>query len=198
MSMHASALGHPHESLTLVGSVLDRQLSPRLRALFLTRQARAQAQLGDESALKAFGPIKSLFLDGLTDSEEHHFWWVDERELAWHEAMAARDLGKHTWGVDYFERSVAATPAGEVRSQYLHRAYLLRAEVEQKAWSEAESTAASLRPLAVEVASTRTDRLLQQLPVTQLRMTAPSRVRDAIIDLASLTEAKLLDEGTST
>ena len=197
MSMHAAALGRPDESLALVEPVLhDEKLSPRLRALFMTREARALAQLGEGSALKKFGPIRSLFLDGVTDADLHHFWWVDERELAWHEAMAARDLGRSTHGVDFFERSVEATPASETRSQYLHRAYLLRAQAEQQAWSDAECTAASLRPLAVEVASTRTDQLLQKLSNSGVLASAPTSAADTIGELVLLTENKLLDEGT--
>ena len=111
MSMHASVLGHPNESIAIVSAVLDQKLSPRVRALFLTRQARAQAQLGDESAIGMFERIRSLFLDGLVDSDLQHFWWIDEREMAWHEAMAASDLGQYSRGMDSFERSVEATPS---------------------------------------------------------------------------------------
>src|SRR5918992_1735709 len=100
--------------------------------------------------------------------------------------MAARDLGKHSRGIEFFERSVAATPVNEVRSQYLHRAYLLRAQVEQRAWSEAEATAASLRPLAVEVASTRTDKLLQQLAHLDVLASASTGVSDIICELVLL------------
>jgi len=197
MSMHAAVLGRPDESLALVRPILDeeKKLSPRLRALFMTREARALAQLGEVSALDKFAAINSLFLDGVTDADLHHFWWVDERELAWHEAMVARDLGRHTQGVDFFERSVEATPATEVRSQYLHRAYLLRAQVEQRAWSEAELTASSLRPLAVEVASTRTDKLLQGLKNEHVLAGA---IGDSITELVSLTESKHSDEEVLT
>ncbi len=52
-SMHAASQGHPREALQIARSVLegDYRLSPRLKALFLTRKARALAQGGDESAL---------------------------------------------------------------------------------------------------------------------------------------------------
>jgi len=186
-------LGRPNESIALVSAVLEQKLSPRVRALFLTRQARAQAQLGDESALGMFEKIRSLFLDGLVDSDLQHFWWIDEREMAWHEAMAASDLGKHLRGIDSFERSVEATPTQEVRSQYLHRAYLLRAQVEQQAWSEVALTVASLQPLAVEVASTRTDNLIQQLAARPIA--APDGVADSLANLILLTEQKSTVEG---
>ena len=53
-SMHAAKQGRPREALHIARSVLegDYRLSPRLKALFLTRKARALAQGGDESALR--------------------------------------------------------------------------------------------------------------------------------------------------
>ena len=139
-------------------------LSPRLKALFLTRKARAMAQGGDGSALSLLPEIRSLFLDGVTDGDPAWAWWIDERELAWHEAMVHRDLGLCGRAIDHFERSVAATPADEIRSQYLHRAYLLQAQVDIGAWDAAEQTIQQLVPLSREVASTRTVVLLRDIP----------------------------------
>jgi hypothetical protein len=95
-SMHAAHQGRPREALHIARSVLegDYRLSPRLRALFLTRKARALAQGGDESALRLFPQIRSLFLEGVSDGDPAWAWWIDERELAWHEAMTQRDLGR--------------------------------------------------------------------------------------------------------
>lgn len=161
-SMHAGALGRPTEALHIARSVLEGgyQLSPRLRALFLTRKARALAQGGDEAGLQLFGEIRSLYLDGPAADDPPWAWWVDERELAWHEAMAERDLGHLTRAITEFEHSVTATGAHETRSRYLHGAYLLRAQVELGAWTDAETTLRTLIPLAGEVASTRTVVLL--------------------------------------
>ena len=94
-SMHAASAG------AAKGSAPDRAFSPggrlpaipRLKALFLTRKARALAQGGDESALRLLPEIRSLFLDGVSDGDPAWAWWIDERELAWHEAMIQRDLG---------------------------------------------------------------------------------------------------------
>ena len=165
-SMHAGSQGHPREALQIARSVLegDYVLSPRLKALFLTRKARAMAQGGDGSALSLLPEIRSLFLDGVTDGDPAWAWWIDERELAWHEAMVQRDLGLCGRAIDHFERSVAATPADEIRSQYLHRAYLLQAQVDIGAWDAAEQTIQQLVPLSREVASTRTVVLLRDIP----------------------------------
>lgn len=197
MSMHAGALGRPDEALALVQPVLDDgRLTARVRALFMVRAARARAQLGDESALGLFDQIRSLFLDGLAAGDAAHFWWVDERELDWHEAMAASDLGRGTLGVDFFERSVEAIPDGEVRSHYVHRAYLLQAQVAQGAWAGSEHTAASLLPLALEVASTRADRLLEGVVSSVSRASLPGSVADSIGELTALVGSKRSEGGS--
>lgn len=164
-SMHAAALGRPREALQIARSVLEGEyeLSPRLKALFLMRKARALAQGGDEDALRLFSEIRSLFMDGVREGEPAWAWWVDEHELDWHEAMAQRDLGLANRSVDLFERSVVATPLTEIRGQYIHRAYLLQAQVDNSTWSDAEQTIRQLLPLSTEVASTRTVVLLRRV-----------------------------------
>jgi transcriptional regulator with XRE-family HTH domain len=163
-SMHAASQGRPREALQLVRSVLEGGylLSPRLRGLFLTRKARALAQLGDENALKLFSEIRSLFLDGVSDTDPAWAWWVDERELLWHEAMVQRDLGL-AQAVTNFERSVLGVPASETRSQYVHRSYLLRSQVENKSWAASEKTMREIIPLSAQVASTRAVVLLRNV-----------------------------------
>ncbi|HEX2823584.1 MAG TPA: hypothetical protein VHO07_25990 [Streptosporangiaceae bacterium] len=162
-SMHASAQGRPREALQIARSVLegDYRLSPRVKALFLTRKARALAQGGDVNALHLLPEIRNLFLDGVSDGDPAWAWWIDERELAWHEAMVERDLGLGNRAITQFEHSVVATRATEIRSQYLHRAYLLQSQVDNTTWDAAEQTIRELLPLATEVASTRTVVLLR-------------------------------------
>jgi tetratricopeptide (TPR) repeat protein len=162
-SMHAGFMNRPQEAHDLADLVLSGayQLTPRLKALFLTRKARALAQGGDESALRLFNEVRSLYLEGISDSDPGWAWWIDERELAWHEAMCRKDLGDSRRAIAQFERSVAATPAAETRSQYLHRAYLLGAQVSVRSWSAVETTLTQLGPMAREVASIRTAVLLR-------------------------------------
>ena len=163
-SMHAASQGRPREALQLARSVLegDYQLSPRLRGLFLMRKARALAQCEDESAVELFPQIRSLFLDGVSDADPAWAWWVDERELLWHEAMAQRDLGMPQ-AVIQFERSALGVPTNEIRSQYVHRSYLLQAQVENRSWAAAESTIREIVPLPAQVASTRAAVLLRNV-----------------------------------
>jgi hypothetical protein len=163
-SMHAASQGRPQEALNLARSVLegDYQLSPRLRGLFLTRKARAMAQCGDEKSLDLFPEIYSLYQDGVRGNDPAWAWWVDERELLWHEAMAQRDLGLPL-AVAQFERSAAAVPSDETRSQYVHGSYLLQSHVENRSWEAAEGTLADLIPLSRDVASTRAVVLLRDV-----------------------------------
>jgi hypothetical protein len=78
--------------------------------------------------------------------------------------MIQRDLGLPGQAVEHFERSVMAIPADEIRSQYLHRASLLQAQVDNGTWGDAARTIEQLIPLSREVASTRTVVLLRDIP----------------------------------
>lgn len=197
-SMHAGALGRPGEALHIAQSVLDGnyKLSPRLRALFLTRKARALAQAGDESAIALFDEIESLYLDGVQDGDPNWAWWIDERELAWHKAMATQALRQDSLALVEFEHSVEATAPTETRSQYLHRAYLLQAQVDAASWDAAEVTIKSLLPLIPEVESTRTKVLLREA-ITKIaeHNKVPGKIQSGIaqlgiaLDEADLTEA---------
>jgi len=164
-SMHAGFLNRPREALHIADSVLNGgyRLSPRLRTLFITRKARALAQGGDDSSLQMFKEIRSLYLDGVQQTDPAWTWWVDERELAWHEAMAKQDLGDSKSAIVQFERSLEAASPAETRKQYTHRAYLLGAQVNLRSWNAVESTMQQLYPLAIEVASTRTVVLLRKI-----------------------------------
>lgn len=72
-----------------------------------------------------------------------------------------RDLGFSGKAIDHFERSVMAVPADEIRSQYLHRAYLLQSQVDNNTWDAAAHTVQRLIPLSREVASPRTAVILR-------------------------------------
>jgi transcriptional regulator with XRE-family HTH domain len=189
-SMHAASQGRPREALQIARSVLegDYLLSPRLKALFLTRKARALAQGGDDRALGLFSEIRSLYHEGVSDDDPAWAWWIDERELAWHEAMIQRDLGMPARAITQFERSVIATPATEIRSQYLHRTYLLQAQVDNATWGDAEQSIQQLLPLSSEVASTRTVVLLRKI---SSQLSADPRVPSALRDQVTLLNAAL-------
>ncbi|WP_233520461.1 XRE family transcriptional regulator, partial [Prauserella sp. PE36] len=197
-SMHAGAMGRHGEALQIACSVLEGNysLSPRLQALFLMRKARALAQGGDESALAMFDQIYSLYLEGVRDDDPAWGWWIDERELAWHKAMARQALSRDSLALAEFEHSVEATEPSETRSQYLHRAYLLQAQVDAATWDDAEATIMSLLPLIPEVESTRTKVLLRgAISKVAAHNKIPGKIESGIaqlgiaLDEADLTEA---------
>jgi hypothetical protein len=105
--------------------------------------------------------------------------------------MVQRDLGLSSQAIDHFERSVAATPADEIRSQYLHRAYLLQAQVDIGGWDAAEQTVQQLVPLSREVGSVRTVVLLRDLPKQlAVRAKVPPSFREMMgVFTATLDEA---------
>jgi hypothetical protein len=189
-SMHAGFMGQPQEALDITEMVLAGQykLSPRVEALFLTRKARALAQGGDTAALRILSKARSLFEDGVNSDDPAWAWWIDESELSWHEGMCQQDLGDSHNAVDQFERSVAAAPVSQIRSQYVHRAYLFEAQVNLRSWSAASATARDLIPLATEVASTRTIVLLQKV-LRQLTGPGSSVPSSFLHDAASLNSA---------
>jgi len=180
-SMHAGFLGRPLEALHLAESVLQGRdrLTPRVKALFLVRKARALAQGGDDQAMQLFDAVRSHFQDGGCDSDPKWAWWVDERELAWHEGMAQLHLGRPTVAAELFERSVASTKPHEVRSRYLHLAYLLGAQTRISAWRDAEESLRQLTPLANEVASQRTAVLLSKSLPRLCEPHVPTGTREA-------------------
>lgn len=185
-SMHAGAMGRPSEALQIANSVLesDDHLSPRVRALFLTRRARALAQSGDASAISQFEQIRSLYLDGTTESDPAWAWWIDDRELAWHEGMALRDVGQHGHALELFARSVEATPETEVRSQFLHRAYLLQAQLDVRSWNDAETSIPRLAHLSAEVGSPRTTTILRaSISEATRASTTPRGLVDSVKEL---------------
>ena len=156
-SMHAGFLGRPHEALHLACSVLDSRdrLSPRVKTLFLVRKARALAQGGDEQALRLFDQARSHYEDGMRDSDPKWTWWVNDRELAWHEGMALTDLGRPREALTKFEQSVEPTAPQTMRTRYVDLGYLLGAQVTVGAWNDAETTMHQITTIVGHVNSTR-------------------------------------------
>jgi|GEM_PF-6265750 len=100
----------------------------------------------------------------------------------------ALDLGQASRSISHFEQSVIATPATEIRSQYLHRSYLLQSQVDNSTWNEAEQTIRQLLPLAAEVASTRTVVLLRRI---LLQLATRDKVPITVQERAAMLSAAL-------
>jgi transcriptional regulator with XRE-family HTH domain len=188
-SMHAGYLGRPCEALHLARSVLESgdRLSPRVKTLFLVRKARALAQGGDEQALRLFNQARSHYEeDGVRESDPKWAWWVDERELAWHEGMVLFDLGRPREAIDKFERSVWVAAPHQVRDRYLHLGYLLKAQVTVGTWRDAETTMHQITTMVSDVSSTRTVVLLEQILLKLQRERIPTSTRETAEQLVLL------------
>ena len=190
MSMHAGHLGRPAEALRIARMVLEtNKLSPRLEALFHTREARALALAGDETTAKrTFRQAHSLYLDGVRDDDPAWAWWINDQELAWHEAMIQADSADWSQAADTFQASIDVTPGREVRRRYNHLASLLDAQVRAQAWRDAGKTIERVVPYVDEVGSTRTaTTLLGALDHLDATHPAPP-VRDAAVQLRSILD----------
>jgi hypothetical protein len=187
-SMHAGHLGRPREALHLACSVLESRdrLSPRVRTLFLVRKARALAQGGDEHALRLFNEARSHYEDGVRENDPKWAWWVDERELAWHEGMALVDLGRPGEAVEKFEQSVWGKTAQKMRGRYLHLGYLLGAQVKVGAWSGTERTMHQIATMVSDVSSTRTVVLFTAILPKLQHERVPASTRETAEQLALL------------
>lgn len=97
---------------------------------------------------RAFPEIRYLFLDKASDTDPAWTWWLDQRELAWHEAVALLDLGLAGRAADSFADSVLLVPSDRPRSRYLLLSYLLQAQLRNKSWAAAEGTLSRVLPLA--------------------------------------------------
>lgn len=191
MSMHAGALGRSTEALRIAQAVLTQnELSPRVKALFLTREARALVCGGDESgAQRSFAQARSLYLEGTRDDDPSWAWWIADHELAWHEGMIYGN--SETWdsALEAFQQSVELMPPNAIRGRYVHLTSLFNAQVRAKAWSEIEETIARLIPYVDEVGSTRTaTTLLTALPLLERSALAPAATRDAGMELRRVLE----------
>ncbi|WP_162788483.1 helix-turn-helix domain-containing protein [Amycolatopsis albispora] len=194
MSMHAGYLKRPAEALRLSQMVLEQNnLSPRLRALFLIRKARALALGGNNSeAKRTFDQAASLYLDGVRDNDPGWAWWINDEEIAWHEAMIYGDIGERYRSIDILQECVDLTPVNAVRGRYVHTASLLEAQTHAQAWAEISNTFERLMPYVDEVGSTRAaTMLLKTIPIIEKSATASGDVRSNAAEL----KRRLIDAG---
>jgi tetratricopeptide (TPR) repeat protein len=160
MSLQATYLRQPERSLELVRPVLDRadatSLTPRLRAIFELRLARAYAQMGlRHDALKVLQRARSLLHDGTSERDPDWTWWISERGFDHATGALLGGLGDWKAAIDPICQALDITPANARRDRFLYLCILLHAQVESGAWKDAESTAGELIPMIGVVRSQR-------------------------------------------
>jgi DNA-binding XRE family transcriptional regulator len=187
MAMQSVHLRRGREALRIAEHVLDGdRLSPRVAGLFHLRRARALAVLEDRPrSLDALEQAKALISGGTTDRDPAWAWWVGEDELTWHAAMLHADLGLHHRAVDLFHAT--ARPDVRRRARYTTLAYLLDALTAVGAWGDAETVLRDVLPMADEIGSTRTARVLKRAADRMCR----ARVPDSLTDLARVVVSQL-------
>lgn len=189
MSMHAVETGNPAEGLTLVRAMLDRDLSPRLGALFRMREARALAALGDFEARKIFAYASSLYQDGVRDNDPRWSWWVDDAQMLVQEACVYSDLAE-------WEKSILAYRAHHDLASQKNAGFLPIAEhalcmadmayamANLGAWVDAEATALELLENAADITPRAYSSIRRLVKMVASSPDSPVSLRDVIYALS--------------
>ncbi|GGK32391.1 hypothetical protein GCM10010124_26470 [Pilimelia terevasa] len=182
LSMQSAYVGRGAEALAIADRALAEQpASPRVRAMFMVRRARALAVLGDMAgALAEIAHARALLADGLKASDPSWTWWLHEAELAVHEARVRAAGGDMAGAVDLSAQSVAALPSRQGRDGVLYRAWLLHDLVAAGSWAEVDGLA---RELIVRGGAAKTARVRAIIAQAQARARAaraPAAVLDAL------------------
>ena len=182
MGNHAVRLQRPAEALAIARRLrASEPASPRLQAMVRLREAQALAASGQGTdARRAFAHTKSLFQDGLRDSDPPWAWWISEGELALQEAKGSGNLGDRSKAADLHALAVAVTPTSQPRDRLLRQAFQLEALVNVQAWADAETLLSLIMAYVGEIGSRRTaSRLLATAQAIQVDAATPGVVEGA-------------------
>ncbi|MCK9932153.1 helix-turn-helix domain-containing protein [Frankia sp. Mgl5] len=161
MSMHASESDRPSEALNLARGILDRQVSPRIEALFLAREARALAARGEESAIRSFAAAQSCFSAGVRNSDPSWSWWVDDTEFLIQESLMYADLQEWERAAEILGGHV---DSASIDSPYFYfcLAHLARIQTGMQAWEDAETTSTKILGAIEDISSSRIKGIIQR------------------------------------
>lgn len=188
LAMQSVHLRRPVEASRIAEQVLTSRISGRTAALFHVRRARALAQLGErQRSLDALRQARALLADGISSRDPEWTWWVDDAELAWHEAMCLADIDDWPRAVDLFRQAYELRPAGKApRGRYNDLAHLLEAQTIVQAWHEAEDTMTDVASCIGDVGSARTTVVLLRSVDRITQAAAPSSLTDQAEELRLL------------
>ncbi|WP_086822568.1 hypothetical protein [Allokutzneria sp. NRRL B-24872] len=151
-------IGLDREGLRIADDMLCTDLPPRVAALFRVRRARALAALGASGeAEREFGRARAAFLDGIGSRDPSWTWWINERELSWHEGMMRAEWGR---GIEELAESYESCGT-DPRSRFVYGAHLAEALARARS-SEAERIAGEVIPFAGVIGSVRAERALRR------------------------------------
>jgi tetratricopeptide (TPR) repeat protein len=188
LAMQSVHLGRAGEALRVADEVLTAgPSSPRVAAVFRLRRARALALTGDRArTLDEHNRLVALLAEGVTNRDPDWTWWVDPAELAWQRAMSLTSLGDRSDAVDHFRLAWELRPVDARRARFNDLAHLLESQVDVGAWSDAESTLATIVASVEDVRSARTTNLLRGTvrQIDRQRDAVSSTVNDLTDELA--------------
>ena len=151
-------IGRNREGLRIADDMLATDLPPRVAALFRVRRARALAALGARGeAEREFARARTAFLDGIGARDPSWTWWINERELSWHEGMMRAEWGR---GIEELADSYESGDSNP-RSRFVYGAHLAEALARVRS-REAERVAGEVIPFVGTVGSVRAERALER------------------------------------
>jgi hypothetical protein len=180
LSMVAEHSGRFADALAYADRALDENvISPRVKAMFEVRRARALSGLGGaKAAITAWDKAEHLLTASPTD-DDGLTYWIHDAEMAIHRAVILT-RGNDQDAVEWAQRGVEWLPEGQGRDQVLFRAMLLHDAVVARAWPDVPRIAEDLLQHAGASRSARVPETLE----TALRLLTGQRVpagaRDAV------------------
>lgn len=178
----------PDQARQVCEHVLDQSLSPRVRALFELRLARAEGQEGTPGrGVETLHRAVSRLRGESQDRDPPWVWWMTDAELAWHEAMIHAD--NDDWGRagELFETALHGRPATYHRGAFNDASHCVHALVRVGSWQGARDVlATAVVPMLAQIRSGRTRALLVQVKHFAERAGAPASVRELADHAASV------------
>ncbi|SHN05660.1 XRE family transcriptional regulator [Streptomyces yunnanensis] len=196
MSLQSGWQGRPREEMDIARSVLDQQnLSPRVEAIFRTREARGLFASGRTTeAMKIFDRARSLIEDGARISDPFWAWWISADEVNGHLAFVLQDSGDWRSAIPLLQENVYNQRRPRVGYQGIYSARLLASLLSEKAWPEAGELLESIIPTVSEIGSVRARNLLRgTAAIGEGEAKIPESLRDA---LHGVSKAMQEDPGT--
>ncbi|MFJ4682786.1 helix-turn-helix transcriptional regulator [Streptomyces sp. NPDC088789] len=183
MGMLAGWAGRPREELAIAESVIDQgNLSPRVQAMFLARQAQGLAGVGRGSeSNRSFERARSLLQDSAPGDEPYWAWWVSDQEMDRQQGRVLHESGDWRSAIPVLERAMQHQEGSRVGYQNVAAVRLLDSLLRVEAWEAAESEAEKLIPAVPEMSSVVTLRILERV-AGRGRCTAgaPTGLREAL------------------
>ncbi|ANZ18979.1 helix-turn-helix transcriptional regulator [Streptomyces noursei] len=163
MSMQSGWQGRSREEAAIARSVLDqRNLSPRVEAIFRMREARGLFTSGRTTeAMKTFDRARSLLQDGARSSDPFWAWWISTDEINGHLALVLQNSGDWRSAIPLLQENLYSQRRPRVGYQGIYSARLLASFLKEKAWLEAGELLESIIPTVSEIGSMRTLNLLR-------------------------------------